>query len=441
MSILRHSMPISAIAVLAAIGGAPASPALADSAQPDPAYILRADHLLDIRAGLVRGPSEVLVRGNRIVEVGAHVNHPSDATLVDLGNRTLMPGLIDAHTHLFLHPGAMDMQTIKESVPTRVLGAAKAARQDLLAGYTAERDMGTEGAGSASSAIRDAIDAGELPGPRMRVCGNAISILGGHEDALGYNPDQHLLGNADQANDADELVRVIRQQRKDGADFTKVYETGPIAFRDGQFVTPYQYSLPQLTAAVAEADRQSGGVAGKRLVVHAETEPGAGTAAEAGVASIDHAYILTDKTMNLMKTKRIFAVPTFAIFDFYLKNAESAERKQAVEAALAVHAREFKRQIAAGVPFAVGSDVGPFPHGTQAKEMEMMVQFGMPAAEVLKADLLNGAELLGWAGEIGELKAGLLADVIAVDGDPIADITATSRVAFVMKDGAVYRRP
>ena len=429
------------LAIACATAGWPAICSSAEAARTTPHdVILRADHLLDVRAGEVRGASELRVRAGRIVEVGPHVSRPDGAEVIDLGNRTLMPGLIDAHVHLFLHPGSMVDQTIDESVATRVIEATEAARLDLMAGFTAERDMGTEGAGSASSAVRDAINSGLIPGPRMRVCANAISILGGHEDALGYNPDQHLLGNADQANTADALVQVIRQQRKEGADFTKVYETGPISLQNGRLVTPYQYTLVQLRAAVEEADRQGMGGAGKRVAVHAETEPGTGIAAEAGVASIDHAYDLSDHTMALMKAKRIFEVPTLTVLKMDLDEADNPERRKLIQTGFDIRIREFGRQIAAGVPFAVGSDVGPFAHGTQASELTLMVKYGMSPAEVLRADLLNGAELLGWANEIGELKSGMLADIIAVDGNPIEDISATRRVSFVMKNGNVYRR-
>ena len=166
-------------------------------------------------------PGEVLVMGERISEAGTSVTHPAGAEIIDLGDRTLLPGLIDAHIHLFLHPGAEDLQTVQESVPQRTLTAVLAAREDLMAGFTAERDMGTEGAGSADTAVRNAIDQGLFPGPRLRISGNAIDILGGHEDAIGYNPAQHVLPNATHANNAAELVAAIRQQLKEGADFTR----------------------------------------------------------------------------------------------------------------------------------------------------------------------------------------------------------------------------
>jgi imidazolonepropionase-like amidohydrolase len=404
--------------------------------------VLHAARMLDVVAGRMVTPGEVLVQGDRIVAAGQHVDRPAGAEVIDLGDRTLMPGMIDAHVHLFLHPGAEDLQTVEESVPQRVILAEIAARQDLMAGFTAERDMGTEGAGSSISAIRNAIDAGLIPGPRLRVSGNAIDILGGHEDANDFNPAAHVPSNADYADSAEDLVRVMRLQHKEGADFTKIYETGKDTLRDGVLTTPYQYTDAELHTAVLEAARLGGGKPDAMgVAVHCTGEPAAGYAVNAGVASIDHAYFLSGETMAGMRAKQIFAVPTFAIMEYFGKQAESHGPVGWGTAMLKFHAEQFKRQMAAGVPFAVGSDVGPFPHGTQARELELMVEFGMPAADVLRADLINGAKLLGWAGQIGELKAGMLADVVAVGGNPLVDISATEKVGFVMKGGVVYRRP
>jgi imidazolonepropionase-like amidohydrolase len=380
-------------------------------------------------------PGEILVQGERIVEVGTTVKRPAGAEVIDLGDRTLLPGLVDAHIHLFLHPGAEDLQTVQESVPQRTITATLAAREDLMAGFTAERDMGTEGAGSADTAVRNAIDEGRIPGPRLRISGNAINILGGHEDAIGYNPEQHVLPNADYANNADELLAVMRQQFKEGADFTKIYETGPDSLREGKFSTPYQYTEPQLEAAVKEAAR-----VGRRVAVHATGEPGTLYAAQAGVASIDHANQLGDETMRLMKEKQIFAVPTFTIFEYFADHASTPERGAHEHEMLNVKVQEFKKQVAAGVPMAVGSDVGPFPHGTQAREFVLMVNYGISPLAVLQADLLNGAKLLGWDGQIGTLEPGYFADVIAVPGDPLQDISVLQSVGFVMKGGVVYKR-
>ena len=405
------------------------------AAAPSHPIVLHAARLLDVKTGRTVKPGEILVQGERIVEVGTTVKHPGGSEVIDLGDRTLLPGLIDAHIHLFLHPGAEDLQTVQESVPQRTITATLAARDDLMAGFTAERDMGTEGAGSADTAVRNAIDEGRIPGPRLRISGNAINILGGHEDAIGYNPEQRVLPNANYANTADELIAVMRQQFKEGADFIKIYETGADSVRDGKLATSYQYSEAQLEAAVKEAAR-----VGKRVAVHATGEPGTLFAAQAGVASIDHADQLSDETVRLMKEKQIFAVPTFTIFEYFADHAATPEQGAREHQMLEVKAQEFRKQVAARVPMAVGSDVGPFPHGTQAREFVLMVKYGMSPLAVLQADLLNGAKLLGWEEQIGALEPGYFADVVAVPGDPLQDVSSLQNVQFVMKGGVVYKK-
>src|SRR6185437_7163974 len=241
--------------------------------------------------------------------------------------------------------------------------------------------------GCADIAVRNAINSGLIPGPRMRMSCNAIDINGGHEDNSGLNPAEHLLSNADRADDATEIIKVMRAQRKQGADFTKIYETGRDRLTGFPgpypvFSTPYQYNEAHLYAA------------------------------QAGVASIDHAWSLSPETMKLMREKQIYAVPTFAISEYFGQHAETADRSQTMDNELDYHAAEFKKQMAAGVPFAVGSDVGPFPHGTQAREYELMVKFGMSPADTLRAGLINGARLLDWADQIGQLKPGFFADII-----------------------------
>ncbi|HUB52981.1 MAG TPA: amidohydrolase family protein [Terracidiphilus sp.] len=404
-------------------------------AQSNPPIVLHAARLLDVATGEIVAPGEVLVEGERIKAVGKQVDHPAGAKTIDLGDTTLLPGLIDAHVHLFLHPGAEDLQTVEESVPWRVILAEQAAKADLMGGYTAERDMGTEGAGSADSAIRDAINKGLIPGPRMRISGNAIDILGGHEDANNFNPAQHVLSNADYANSIDQIIQVIREQHKEGSSFVKMYETGPDRMIDGVLHTPYQFTEAQLAAAVEEAHRL-----GTVVGVHAMGEPGTLYAAQAGVASIDHATQLSDETMRIMKEKHIPAVPTFAIFEYFATHRDSQDQAAAESEMLNYKIAEFKKQIAAGIPFAVGSDVGPFPHGTQAREMTLMVKYGMKPLAVLQADMIEGARLLGWADEIGQLKPGFYADVVAVPDNPLDDISVCEHVSFVMKNGEVVRQ-
>ncbi len=251
--------------VLLVLGLVPMLSGAQESATP---VVLHAARLLQVDTGTLLQPAEILVEGNRIRAVGTSVEHPAGANIIDLGSATLMPGLIDAHVHLFLHPGAEDLQTVEESIPWRTILAEKAARDDVMAGFTAERDMGTEGAGSADTSVRDAINKGVIPGPRLRISGNAIDILGGHEDANRYNPAQHVLSNADYANSAEQIVEVMREQHKEVPDFAKIYETGKDQMIDGVLRTPYQYTAAQLAAAVEEARRL-----GANVGVHAMGEP------------------------------------------------------------------------------------------------------------------------------------------------------------------------
>jgi len=453
-SISQISSALLVIAIFAAVVSAVAQ-------QPPAPIVLHAARLLEVDTGNMLQPGEVLVEGERIKAVGMTVDHPQGAKVIDLGDTTLLPGLIDAHVHLFLHPGAEDLQTVEESVPWRTILAEQAAKADLMAGFTAERDMGTEGAGSADTAVRNAINQGLIPGPRMRISGNAIDILGGHEDANHFNPAQHVLSNADYANTADQIVAVMREQHKEGSDFAKIYETGPDAMVPAdsapclgdpacaslqmgdeagdpgfwEFHSPYQYSADQLQAAVEEANRLDTFVG-----VHCQGEPGARFAALAKVASIDHATQLSDVTMRLMRARGIFAVPTFTIFVYFADHAPNAAAAAREHAMLDYKIHEFQRQVAAGVPFAVGSDVGPFPHGTQARELTLMVKYGMKPLAALQADMINGAKLLRWDGQIGELKPGYYADIVAVPGNPLDDISVVEHVSFVMKNGEVVRQ-
>jgi imidazolonepropionase-like amidohydrolase len=231
------------------------------------------------------------------------------------------------------------------------------------------------------------------------------------------------------------LVSVIREQFKLGADFIKIYETGRDSVSDGKLTTPYQYTEVEMTAAVREAAR-----VGRRIAVHATGEPGTLYAARAGVVSIDHAFQLSDETMRLMHEKQIFAVPTFTIIEYFAEHAATPGQAARERGTQEMHARELSKQLAAGVPIAMGSDVGPFPHGTQAREFVLMVKYGMTPLGALQAGTLNGAKLLGWQDQIGTLKPGYLADVIAVPGNPLGDISVLQKVTFVMKGGVVFRK-
>jgi imidazolonepropionase-like amidohydrolase len=405
--------------------------------RPAPVTALRAANALVVETGQLIPHAVVLVRGRRIAAIGSDLAVPAGARVVDLGALTLMPGMIDAHVHLFLHPGNETLQTVDESTPQRTIQATLAAKADLLGGFTAVKDMGTEGAGDvASTAVRQAINRGEIPGPRVWVCGNAISILGGHEDAFGFNPALHIPSNADVVQTRRDLIHTIRLQIKDGATFIKIYQTGRDRFADGVFSTPYQFTEPQLAAAVREAARL-----GTFVSVHAQGEPGTLYAAQAGVASIDHATQLSPETMRLMVAKHIFAVPTFTVFKFFADHAPNPRSAANQYAELAYKAEQFRIQLKAGVPMVMGSDVGPFPHGTQATEFVLMVHYGMAPLEAIQAGTINAATLLRDQANLGSLTPGKYADIIAVQGNPLHDISALTRVRFVMKGGKIYKQP
>ncbi len=430
MTRLRLLFAALALWLASALAQAPA-PAVA------PVIALRAAQALDVQTGEIIPHAVILIRGQRIAAIGSNLAIPAGARVVDLGALTLLPGLIDTHVHLFLHPGDETMQTVRESTPQRTIQATLAARADLLGGFTSVKDMGTEGAGDvASSAVREAINRGEIPGPRVWTSGNAISILGGHEDAFGFNPALHVPSNADVVNGRLQIIATIRRQIKDGATFIKMYETGRDRFVHGVFSTPYQFTEAQLAAAVQEAARL-----GTFVSIHAQGEPGTLYGAEAGVASLDHATQLSPATMRLMIRKRIFAVPTFTVFKYFADHAPNPRSAANQYAELAYKARQFRIQLKAGVPMAMGSDVGPFPHGTQATEFVLMVHYGMPPLEAVQAGTINAAELLRDQANIGSLTPGKYADIIAVDGNPLQDISALTRVRFVMKGGEIYKQP
>ncbi len=420
-----------------ALAGARAAPAQTAAAMPAPVTVLEAAHVFLPGSGRTLTPGMVVIRGRKIEAVGGRLAVPAGARLVRLPGLTLLPGLIDCHVHLFLHPGrAEDMQTVRESAAQRTVQAVLAAKADLWAGFTSARDMGTEGVGSASTAIRAAINAGEIPGPRLWVCANAISILGGHEDALGFNPALSIPSNADYANTTHELIQTIREQIKQGATFIKIYETGRDQFIGNHFFTPYQYTERQLAAAVREAARQR-----ERVAVHVMGEPGALYAAQAGVMSLDHAVQLSPQTMRIMRQKHIPAVPTFAVFEAFARTGATPAARAFMRRFLAYKIAQFHRQIAAGIDFAAGSDVGPFPHGTQTSEFVYLHRYGLSALRTLQAGTTVAAAMLGASDLLGRLRAGYAADVIGVPGNPLANVSLLEHVQFVMKAGTIYRLP
>ena len=379
----------------------------------------------------------VLVTGERIAAVGpaSEVRAPAGATTVDLPGTTLLPGLIEAHSHLLLHPyneTSWDDQVLHESLALRVARATNHARNTLMAGFTTIRDLGTEGAGYADVGIKQAIAQGIIPGPRMLVATRAIVATGSY-GPKGFASEFEVPQGAEEADGMDDLTRVVRSQIGKGADWIKVYAD----YRWG----PNGESRPTFTVEelthIVEVARSSG----RPVVVHASTAEGMRRAAVAGVESIEHGDGGTPEVFRLMAEKGIPLCPTVAAGDAILSYRGWRRGAEAEPPRIAEKKASLKAAIAAGVTICNGSDVGVFTHGDNARELELLVNYGMSPVDVLRSATSIDAKMLHMEDRIGAVKTGLFADLIAVDGDPTKDISAVRKVKFVMKGGTVYRGP
>ncbi len=397
-----------------------------------PVIVLRAARWLDPVAGVVQLNAVVVVRGDRIAAVGG--SPPAGARVVDLGDLTLLPGLIDAHTHNLLQPeDEVTQPIIVKSMATRVIQGVAAARKNLEAGFTTMRDMDSEGAGFADVALRDAINQGIVPGPRLFVSTWALSITGGHMNLTGVNPDLDLPQLAAMADSREALVAEVRRQVRGGADWIKIYATGALRHVDRATLEPMpQYSVDEIRAVVEEAARWRRDVA-----AHAYGGEGARRAVEAGVRSIEHGMMLDDQTLAAMAEKGVYWCPTLSVYmpDANLPGVEGDFAQRVV----ASHKRAFQAALRAGVKIVFGTDVGAFPHGTGAREFRYMVEYGMPPIEAVRSATTRAAELLRLEGRVGTLAPGAYADLIAVEGNPLADIRSLERVRFVMKNGQIVK--
>lgn len=411
------------ILALALLAAAPAM------AEPRPSVLLRPAAVFDGVDPVVHAGWEVLVTGDRIAAVGPHLAVPDGATVIDLAGQTLMPGMIEGHGHLFLHPyneTPWDDQVLHEPLALRTARATVAARATLLAGFTTERDLGTEGAGYADVGLKQAIAQGIVPGPRLLVATRAIVAKGAY-GPKGYEPGLAIPQGAEEASGIEDLVRVVRSQIAAGADVVKLY--GDYRWGPGEPSRP-TFSAAEMAAAVAAAHD-----AGRIVAVHTVTPEGMRRAIAAGADTIEHGYGGTSEIFRAMAARGIVLCPTLAASD-----AVSRYRGWAggdpVPNAVAESRTAFALARAAGVPMCVGGDVGVFAHGENAREMTLMAAAGMPAVQVLIAATSGNARAFHLA-DRGQIKAGLLADLVAVHGDPTRNIAAIIHVAWVMKGGSV----
>jgi imidazolonepropionase-like amidohydrolase len=433
-------MPRFAILLLSTLIGLPAAGAGAEPAAGglEATTALRCGRLLDPASGAVTAGAAVLVRGERIERVaaaGAGLELPPGTATIDLSRYTCLPGLIDSHTHVLLQPedeGEVPPVIVKSQAFRTVQGVA-AARRDLEAGFTTLRDLDSEGAGFADVALRDGIAQGIVPGPRLFVSTNALTITAGHMNLTGMNPDLALPDPAALTDSRAAMIAEVRREVKYGADWIKVYATGTLRHVDPVTLDSLaQFSEEDLRAVVEEARRWRRDVA-----AHAYGGEGAKSAIRAGVRSIEHGMLMDDETLDLLVRHGTWWCPTLSVY-FPATPEEDTDLRRRI---VAHHKEVFQKALRKGVKIAFGTDAGAIPHGTQARELVRMVEYGMSPLDALRAATVRGAELLRMERDLGTVEAGKYADVIAVAGDPLSDIGALTDVAFVMKAGRVYKAP
>jgi imidazolonepropionase-like amidohydrolase len=394
---------------------------------------VHAGHMLDVKSGKMLADQTVVIEDGKIIGVGSTATIPADAVRIELPNATILPGLIDAHTHLTMEP-RFGYDRLAISSPREALIGAKNARITLLAGFTTVRNVG---AGDFTDvALRDAINAGDVPGPRMLVSGPPLSITGGHCDNNMLPYEYH----ATEGGVADGIAAVqhkVRENIKYGADLIKVCATGGVLSL-GDNPQASQYTIEEMRAIVLDAHRL-----GRKVAAHAHGAEGIRWAAESGVDSIEHGSYIDDTGIAAMKEHGTYLVPTLYLGDWMIDNAGLtrlpppllAKARDVIPAAR----KNIAHAFASGVKVALGTDAAVYPHGLNAHEFGVMVKLGLTPLQSIQAGTVNAADLLGWSGKVGTLEPGAWADLVAVDGDPLEDVTTLERVKFVMKGGEVVK--
>ncbi len=404
-------------------------------AQAPARVAVHAGHVLDVKSGKTLNDQMIVIEGGKIVSSGpaADAKISADTTRIELPNATVLPGLIDAHTHLTFDP-KFGYERLSISVPRETLTGAKNARVTLMAGFTTVRNVGASE--FSDVALRDAINAGDVPGPRMLVSGPALGITGGHCDNNMLPFEYH----ATEDGVADGVAAVqhkVRENIKYGSDVIKVCATGGVLSL-GDNPQASQYTLEEMKAIVADAHRL-----GRKVAAHAHGAEGIRWAAEAGVDSIEHGSYIDDAAINTMKEHGTYLVPTLYLGDWMIDNAGLthlpppllAKAKEVIPAAR----KNIAHAFASGVKVAFGTDAAVYPHGMNAHEFAVMVRLGLTPLQAIQAATVNAADLLGWSGKVGTLEPGAWADIVAVDGDPVKDVTTLENVRFVMKGGEVVK--
>jgi imidazolonepropionase-like amidohydrolase len=411
---------------------------LSTAAEPQAATLIaiKCGRLFDGKTLSLRDNVVVLVEGKRIRSVGESAAIPSGAKIIDLSRATVMPGLIDCHTHMFLHGINYDETILKKSQQYRAIWASVAARKTLLAGFTSVRDMETEGGGYGDVALRDAINDGIVIGPRMQCATRALSITGGYPP-YGYSPDIEIPRGAQIADGIDGVRKAVREQLANGADLIKIYiDHRRRGTPNPDLLTAWPtFSFEEVKVIVEEAAKVDAKVA-----AHVYTSRAAQTAIRAGVASLEHGIYLDEPTFKMMNEKGVYWVPTLMAYLQFMDDPKvTQERRRLMTGTTDRHRETFQRALKLPVKIAFGSDLDGNQE-TAGREFVWMVRYGMKPLEALRSATGVAAELMGWQDRVGSLDPGKLADIVAVDGNPVEDIAVMTSISFVMKDGVIYKQ-